>query len=409
MAFLHKLVPTTATILVALYCAACGDSSDSKNAQSGVESDGSSGKDGAGGGGGSSGSGGSGGSAGLGGSGGSDGGVEGGVCTPGPTWTFETVASNAEPVQELRVDASGKIHIAFADRYATNAGGSWQIDELAGASAAALALESNGDPHVCYGASLLRHAVKQDGQWITEVVPLPTGGMSYIRCSIDVDSAGVVHLAYRYNSVSGGVLGYASRTGTTWTITEGVGTPGVGVTAIAADAAGHAHIAYTRYTGGSLPGAGYAVHYSTNVSGAFVDQTVTAFAEDGDVGIVLQGGEPRIGYAYTGIFVARPTSNGWSVSKAQESAWSPKFAMATDGSGTLHLTSVATNTQYSGELVFSTWNGSAWTAKYVTPAPGFALSSGVRDTALAFDASGRPHIGWVDDLVTLQHISAECL
>ncbi len=126
----------------------------------------------------------------------------------------------------------------------------------------AIALDTNGRPHVAYGGDHLYHAYYDGSAWQYEVVDSRPGVGLY--ASIAVDSSDKVHIAYR----AGYYLGYASNASGTWATRVVDGTVAVGwPISIAVGGSGDAHISYWDSSHNDL-------RYATNASGDWVVETV---------------------------------------------------------------------------------------------------------------------------------------
>ncbi len=139
-------------------------------------------------------------------------------------WTEELIDADGDN-PTLVLDADGKAHVVYVDerhdqtKYATNAGGAWQVTVVheyednfyEPAMNADLALDADGHAHTClsyylpFTAEMVHYATNAGGAWQEEVVNSSEGGG---RCSLAVDSGGVVHFVY---SSHGSVLDYRRR------------------------------------------------------------------------------------------------------------------------------------------------------------------------------------------------------
>jgi hypothetical protein len=115
-------------------------------------------------------------------------------------WVVTELGLDAATVRaELAVDASGHVHIAWADDpdsgifYATNASGSWVVEQVADivSKKPALAIDSSGRPHLLFPVegAYVQHAVKEEGGWRFEDVG-PSPG---VALELVADARGNLH------------------------------------------------------------------------------------------------------------------------------------------------------------------------------------------------------------------------
>jgi hypothetical protein len=156
----------------------------------------------------------------------------------GGAWAVETLATmstHGEFFDSLAVDAAGAAHLAYfwvpssgaygLLRYATNRSGSWVYEDAATGvwtgEYCSIALDAAGNPHIAYynfsnGQSSedysLKHAWKQDGEWLTEVVD--SARLTGYFTSIAVDQSDAAHISYQDSANSD--LRYASNASGAW-------------------------------------------------------------------------------------------------------------------------------------------------------------------------------------------------
>ena len=147
--------------------------------------------------------------------------------------------------------------------------GSW-FDLSYGSESAVV--DSTGRIHLFYVGDALYHATSNaDGTWTHEVIAgvggiATTATIAQSSVSAAIDSSGAFHVSF-YDDANND-LHYATNSSGSWIeqtvdATAGSGSP----SAIAVDSTGHAHIAYYASTGS-------AVMYATNTSGAWQSETV---------------------------------------------------------------------------------------------------------------------------------------
>lgn len=104
-----------------------------------------------------------------------------------------------------------------------------------------LAYDSSGDPHISYqgiyDGGVLKYASKKDSNWTIETIDTTRGAGQYSSLVIDVNDE--PHISYS----TGGQLKYASKNGTEW-YTQVVDTTPTEWTSIAVDSKNRPHIAY---------------------------------------------------------------------------------------------------------------------------------------------------------------------
>ena len=192
--------------------------------------------------------------------------------TDGSAWELHTIDDSGAlgVLAGAGLDADGHAHVAFSLhssfdenrlRYATNRTGSWRTETLAVAEIddAALALDPNGDVHVCacsrYSYDELTYATNVGGTWATEVID-DLGS----QCAIAADADGKAHI------VSGSPLTYLTNAGGMWQTAE-IGASYYSFAAIAVDEDGYAHVSFDNPSAETL-------NFATNRSGDWVVEVV---------------------------------------------------------------------------------------------------------------------------------------
>ena len=161
-------------------------------------------------------------------------------------------SGNSGDYNSIAVDSNDKVHIVFyrddnSNLYhATNASGSWSTSSIETnnnvGKYCSIAIDSNDGLHVSYQyntGNALKYAYKASGSstWSRTTVD-NTGGKF---TSIAVDSNDKPHIAYRD---SGGDVGYAEKTGSSWTFGTVQTAGDIASASIAIDSDDHIHIAY---------------------------------------------------------------------------------------------------------------------------------------------------------------------
>ena len=191
----------------------------------------------------------------------------------------ETVDAEGGEYSSIALDSSDKVHISYigvgALRYATNASGSWVIEDLdaRGEEHTSIAVDSLDNVHISYGAydpdewtgfgRNLKHATNASGSWVTTILD---GDWCFegISSSIALDSFDKVHISYFGLLFSMGAK-YATNASGSWvTVTfDSSGGWWVGSTSITVDSDDRVHISY--YDSLNLD-----LKYAINASGPWV-------------------------------------------------------------------------------------------------------------------------------------------
>ena len=178
-------------------------------------------------------------------------------------WTIETVDNTGDVgyYTGIAVDSMGTASIVYRGQglaMARKRAGVWAIEAIASnGSYPAIAVESNGRPHIAYrhdrvGDSVARYATKVGGNWI--IASVDSGGDVGTQATIALDSDGGVHMAYR--ALTAMNLKYAFGIGGQWAVSE-VDTAGnVGYEpALQIDHFGEPHVSF-----GHIVSAPYVLH-----------------------------------------------------------------------------------------------------------------------------------------------------
>lgn len=271
------------------------------------------------------------------------GGVE--VGRTGPGASRSTTGWSGVRIGGIAVDARGATHLAFTDTQtlyvATEATGTWTRSPVSQGLADKFALDRDGFAHVLF--------------------------------SRDVNP---YHLFYASN-----------RSGA-WEVTDLQASPSSMHTALAVDAAGHAHVAYSTFEPDNL-------FYLTNASGTWTRESLFDLAPYGTNGPALglsPAGEPRIAYSSGGSwvdFASRREDGTW-----EEQAVAPSsgigLAMVVDSRDVAHL---AMDRPGEPRFAYATHAGGSWFRKPVASAevPG-AATTYLWDKFIGLDLRGGVHL-----------------
>jgi hypothetical protein len=205
-------------------------------------------------------------------------------------WVIETVSVSGGWVAALAIDAANKLHIAYNDAspslslwYASNVGGTWQREFLAGYAnniqVAGIALDGAGVVHIGYavgdGLCAIRHAQNPAGVWSDSVID----GNARCGVALAVDGTGIPHLAYQRSMQ----VFHARLAAGVWN-TEVVDTLswiGGELIAMAADNGGRLHLSYQDQNGD--------LKYANNVGGAWQTSYIDKAAADSVLRIGADG------------------------------------------------------------------------------------------------------------------------
>jgi len=294
----------------------------------------------------------------------------------------EPLADNAS-TPRLVVDDAGREHVAYHDLkeqtlvYGYDDGG-WQWttvdDELDEGGSLDLTVDADGHAHLSYykGAAnngMMCYATNATGAWIAETIADDID-FSDGQTSVALDASGGVRLSYLQDEQ----IHYASQTADGWSseVVADADNSG-GRNALAIDADGHAHIAFSKaycywtndYFWQCMINE---VDYATNASGSWLVETVEE-SSDGeysgcDVDLALDAaGAPHIVFAQSYprlLFYAVPDGEGWMIETVEEATTSYKVhpALLVNDTGEAL---VSYYREVTGELALAERDGGAWT------------------------------------------------
>jgi hypothetical protein len=295
-----------------------------------------------------------------------------------PVMAVETIRTGSSSDCDIAVDPNGNPHVCYFDvdsgslMYATGHRGTWSIEAIAGpgltGSAFSLAVDAEGNAHVSYvgtyGTSYddLIYATNKGGRWHHQLID-DAEVLGYTSAA--VDGQGSVHISYHTGgSYEDDNLMYATNAGGTWR-TEVVDAGQAGYyNAIAIGPNGTVHIA--AYAGiGSKP-----LRHSTNEGGLWSSEDIEGSVWVGSFcSIALDPhGHPRVA-ASTSDHIGQVDLKHVIRS---DGAWSPEIiehggyvwgrSIAIDGNDSSHICyrSYADNA-----LMYQTNAGGQWSARTV--------------------------------------------
>lgn len=294
----------------------------------------------------------------------------------------------------IAVDPQGNAHIAYSVeisrdpiglKYATNETGMWQVftaDSAIGTGGfPSLSLDSTNNPYVTYNdeSSLeLRLARNVSGIWEKATL---ADGVPYNRSSsIAIDSADVLHLAYRAND---GDLHLRYATGSfdslAWEVVDNTISLGDSI-ALACDNAGIVHIAYFNSTAGTTM-------YANNASKAW---TITELDDSYPVSIAAESvSNVAISVGNFGLITNK--SGDWKTSWIDKGYNVDDCAIALDSGDAPSVAFLDRTTQ---ALRFAESESGDWERSIIVS----PIGGTTRDVDMAVDSSDFHHISFYDDL-----------
>ncbi|MDG1551256.1 MAG: putative Ig domain-containing protein, partial [Candidatus Poseidoniaceae archaeon] len=294
-------------------------------------------------------------------------------------------------------DSNGKVHIvSFSDgtnddlKYSTNVSGSWQTNNIESSGNVgqycSIAIDSNDGLHVSYqygSGNKLKYAYKASGSSSWSKTDVDGTGGKYT--SIAIDSNDKPHIAYRD---SGGDLGYAEKTGSSWNWNPIVSSVDVGWTSIAIDTNDDVHIAFYDTIGDDL-------HYVTGTLGSFVDSNLMDISDAGgttlDIAVSPITDEPGISYlnAHSDDLEYKVyDGSSWSTTVVHTSGSVGRYnSLVYDSQGSAHIS-------YEKNQADDLWYATDATGSWVTKGIHEGSSSTGLYTAIAVDINDDLHIAY---------------
>jgi hypothetical protein len=296
----------------------------------------------------------------------------------------------------LAIDAQGRPHLAYyndndADlMYAVRDGSTWQLTTVDSAghvgAYSSLALDSAGRPHISYydwDAADLKYARWDGTAWRIEVVV--SQGEVGRYTSLALDSVDRPHIAY-YDA-TGEDLEYVYWTGTRWQQQTVNSTGHVGIyPSLALDGADRPHVSYWDGTNGRIK-------YAYRSAGGWIIRIVgNSGGPNSSLALDAQG-RPHVIYHdvyWTDLKYASWTGSAWDTHIAASGVDPASASLALDRpTGQAHI--VYTR---NGDTMHAQQNGASWQAARAAEG-GDTIFRGY--TAVAVDASGRPHLAFLEE------------
>ena len=296
----------------------------------------------------------------------------------------------------IAVDSNDKVHIVFYRNdnsnlyHATNASGSWVISSIETnnnvGKYCSLAIDSNDGLHVSYQyntGNALKYAYKASGSstWSRTTVD-GTGGKF---TSIAVDSNDKPHIAYRD---SGGDVGYAEKTGSSWAYGFVQTAGDIASTSIAIDSDDHIHIAYYDSSNEDM-------YHLTDTSGSWVRTFVedigwNAAGMSTDIAIDPTTDQPGISYldaSATALGYTYYTGSTWSSAVVENGGDYGRYnSIAYDSLGNVHISHERNSAD---DLYYTSDKTGSWVSTAIDTTNSVGLH-----TAIAVDSNDDIHIAY---------------
>ncbi|MDA8615733.1 putative Ig domain-containing protein, partial [Candidatus Poseidoniales archaeon] len=294
------------------------------------------------------------------------------------------------------IDSNDKAHIVFYRddnsnlMYSTNKSGSWATSSIETSNNVGkycnLAIDSSNGLHVSYQyntGNALKYAYKSasSSSWSTTTID-NTGGKF---TSIAIDSNDKPHIAYRD---SGGDVGYAEKTGSSWSFSSVQSANDVAFTSIAIDSDDDIHIAYYDANNNDM-------FHLTDTSGSWVNTYLEDIGSNTggmslDIAIDPTTDEPGISYFDSGATSLKYryyTGSSWPGLTVENGADYGRFnSIAFDSLGNVHISHERNSAD---DLYYTSDKTGSWisTAVHTTNSAGTY-------TAIAIDGNDDIHIAY---------------
>ncbi|MDB2569414.1 putative Ig domain-containing protein, partial [Candidatus Poseidonia alphae] len=294
------------------------------------------------------------------------------------------------------IDSNDKAHIVFYRddnsnlMYSTNKSGSWATSSIETSNNVGkycnLAIDSNDGLHVSYQyntGNALKYAYKSasSSSWSKTTID-NTGGKF---TSIAIDSNDKPHIAYRD---SGGDLGYAEKTGSSWSFSSVQSAGDIAFTSIAIDSSDDIHIAYYDASNKDM------FHF-TDTSGSWVRTNLEDIGTNTggtalDIAIDPTTDEPGISYFdmdATSLKYTYYTGSSWSASTVENGADYGRFnSIAYDSLGNVHISHELNGAD---DLYYSSDKTGSWVST-----PVHTTNSAGTHTSIAVDGNDDIYIAY---------------
>ncbi|MBI4824804.1 MAG: hypothetical protein HY807_00065, partial [Nitrospirae bacterium] len=271
----------------------------------------------------------------------------------------------------------------------------------------AIAVDSDGIPHIVYGADSLYHAYFNGNEWHYETIyDHPVAGLysSSMDISFTLDADDNLHIVFP--SRDSGIL-YATNKSGAWTV-ESVVKSGNDLS-IAVDSAGKAHISY-RETIDTVDINGdhsYTLNlkYATNASGSWVFKTIDTGRTGWQSSIAVDS-SGKIHIAYLDMYIddilkyATNSSGLWNITTIDNSGNVGSPSITIDSSNKAHVIYLDTTDGLARNFVYANNRTGAWIKEYALS----GQSSSVNISGNSLDPSGKLHF-LLMDTGTIKHVT----
>ena len=305
------------------------------------------------------------------------------------TWTAETVDTSAKSTS-LAVDGESNVHIAYvtdeaAVMYAFRPAGSsrWFKMRLDGAGSAGnttpakLALDAQGDPHVCYTPGTIRLASFNGGKWNIQQIA-PRSGLIGYNCAVAIAPDGTPHVTWYHLENPNGSdylhMKYAVLREGVWIVRTIDFSAQTGKWhSLAIDTQGNPHISYDAFVNGQLK---YAYWNGKSWSVKVVDSRETgrrgpdAAYSVGMGSNLLLDREGKVYISYednNSLRYARQKDNSWLVETVDmitpSGSWvGYRSGQVLDRRGFPHIAY-----EDAGAVKHAYWDGKQWRVQVISP------------------------------------------
>ncbi len=308
-------------------------------------------------------------------------------------WTTDVLDPGAVDSVDSTIDAAGVVHVAYTGcggdgcylRYATNAGGHWNVTQLDSEPyhffgsffSPSIALDAGGRVHVAYVLDnesyppAIHYATNVAGTWVTSVA-----ASQGVLPSIAISPSGRIEISYFIRSDPNYLEGIriARQGGAVWNVSDvlvlGPGYIPIHVQKLAFDSHGDAYVAlFAEQESGGLG-------YVTDAAGTWQAHWINNRSQMGDPSMsfaIDSGDHLRMSYLTRDVSTRHPIiefatnpSGVWVFTKVAELAVSPDYdsnpygwsKLAVDPTGHNHI---AFTDELAGTLRYATDSGGTWT------------------------------------------------
>jgi hypothetical protein len=349
----------------------------------------------------------------------------------GSSWNIQTVDSDALSFwNSMVLDSNGNPHITYYSnnmsqapdfkvdlKYASWTGSNWNIQTVASSEVfgaySSLALDSSGNPHICYydivgwsqqaggGTWVLIYASWTGSKWIIQTVDSDINADSTI--SLKLDSAGNPHIIFNGFHHGNSGLMYASWIGSQWNIQTvdpngWINVAGVGGS-LALDSAGNPHISYCQAANPrtglfGMPENDFFLAYASWAGSKWNIQIVDSTENVSFNSLALDNaGHPHISYLASSnggvLKYASFDGSKWNIQTVDSSSGCSGFynSLALNSKGYPSISYLDT---INSTLNYAYWTGSKWNTQVVSS------TNHITDlgNSLALDSNGNPHIAY---------------